>query len=265
MSIPTASLLPASSSGRNRPSNLRCEKSPERQKEFTTLSGVPINRLYTPADLSEFDYSQDLGNPGEYPYTRGIHPTMYRGKIWTMRQFSGFGSPEDTNQRLHYLLKQGQTGLSIAFDSAHADGIRQRPSSGRGRGGPVRRCCFIPRGYGNPAGRFAPSGSHHLHDHQFARRHDLGDVPGGRGKERGGLEEDFRHHAERHPERIHRAEGVHLPARAFHAPRRRYHHVRGAPRSRAGIPSPSAATTFAKRVPRPCRNWPSLCATESST
>ena len=91
-------------------------KSPERQQEFTTLSGVPINRLYTPADLSGFDYSKDLGDPGEYPYTRGIHPTMYRGKIWTMRQFSGFGSPEDTNQRLHYLLKQGQTGLSIAFD-----------------------------------------------------------------------------------------------------------------------------------------------------
>jgi methylmalonyl-CoA mutase N-terminal domain/subunit len=91
-------------------------KSPERQREFTTLSGVLINRLYTPADLSDFDYSQVLGDPGEYPYTRGIHPTMYRGKIWTMRQFSGFGSPEDTNQRLHYLLKQGQTGLSIAFD-----------------------------------------------------------------------------------------------------------------------------------------------------
>jgi methylmalonyl-CoA mutase N-terminal domain/subunit len=92
------------------------EKSPERQEVFPTLSGVPIHRLYTPADLSEFDYSQDLGDPGEYPFTRGIHPTMYRGKIWTMRQFSGFGSPEDTNQRLHYLLRQGQTGLSIAFD-----------------------------------------------------------------------------------------------------------------------------------------------------
>jgi methylmalonyl-CoA mutase N-terminal domain/subunit len=91
-------------------------KSPERQEVFTTLSDVSINRLYTPADLSEFDYSRDLADPGEYPYTRGIHPTMYRGKIWTMRQFSGFGSPEDTNQRLHYLLKQGQTGLSIAFD-----------------------------------------------------------------------------------------------------------------------------------------------------
>jgi methylmalonyl-CoA mutase N-terminal domain/subunit len=92
------------------------QKSPERQEEFTTLSGVPIQRLYTPADLANFDYHQELGDPGEYPYTRGIHPTMYRGRIWTMRQFSGFGSPEDTNQRLHYLLKQGQTGLSIAFD-----------------------------------------------------------------------------------------------------------------------------------------------------
>ena len=90
--------------------------SPERQEIFTTLSGVPVERLYTPSDLADFDYARDLGDPGEYPFTRGIHRTMYRGKVWTMRQFSGFGSPEDTNQRLHYLLKQGQTGLSIAFD-----------------------------------------------------------------------------------------------------------------------------------------------------
>jgi len=92
------------------------KKSPERQEVFTTLSGVPVERLYTPSDLADFDYARDLGEPGEYPFTRGIHRTMYRGKVWTMRQFSGFGSPEDTNQRLHYLLKQGQTGLSIAFD-----------------------------------------------------------------------------------------------------------------------------------------------------
>ncbi len=92
------------------------KESPERQESFTTLSGVPIERLYTPADLAEFDYERELGDPGEYPYTRGIHATMYRGKLWTMRQFSGFGAPEDTNQRLHYLLKQGETGLSIAFD-----------------------------------------------------------------------------------------------------------------------------------------------------
>jgi methylmalonyl-CoA mutase N-terminal domain/subunit len=92
------------------------EKSPERQSSFTSLSGVPIERLYTPADLAGFDYTRDLGDPGEYPFTRGIHRTMYRGRTWTMRQFAGFGTPEDTNQRLHYLLEQGQTGLSIAFD-----------------------------------------------------------------------------------------------------------------------------------------------------
>jgi len=85
-------------------------------KSFTTLSGIPVEPLYTPVDLAEFDYGRDLNDPGEYPFTRGIHRTMYRGKVWTMRQFSGFGTPEDTNQRLHYLLKHGQTGLSIAFD-----------------------------------------------------------------------------------------------------------------------------------------------------
>src|SRR5579863_6973599 len=86
------------------------------QGPFATLSGVPIRQTYTQHDLADFEYHRDLGDPGEYPYTRGIHRTMYRGKLWTMRQFSGFGSPEDTNGRLHYLLKQGQTGLSIAFD-----------------------------------------------------------------------------------------------------------------------------------------------------
>ncbi len=91
-------------------------KSPERQKNFTSLSGVPVQGLYTPADLEGFDPQRELGEPGEYPFTRGVHRTMYRGRLWTMRQFSGFAAPEDTNRRLHYLLEQGQTGLSIAFD-----------------------------------------------------------------------------------------------------------------------------------------------------
>jgi methylmalonyl-CoA mutase N-terminal domain/subunit len=92
------------------------EKSPERQTEFTTISGFPIRRLYTPADLTDWDPSRDLGFPGEPPYTRGIHSTMHRGRLWTMRQFAGFGTAEDTNQRFRYLLAQGQTGLSTAFD-----------------------------------------------------------------------------------------------------------------------------------------------------
>jgi methylmalonyl-CoA mutase, N-terminal domain len=91
-------------------------KSPERQAEFTTISNHPIRRLYTPADLPGWSPERDLGYPGEPPYTRGIHSTMHRGRLWTMRQFAGFGTAEDTNQRFRYLLAQGQTGLSTAFD-----------------------------------------------------------------------------------------------------------------------------------------------------
>jgi len=92
------------------------EKNPERQAEFTTVSNYPIRRLYTPADLEGWNSDRDLGFPGEPPYTRGIHATMHRGRLWTMRQFAGFGAAEDTNQRFRYLLAQGQTGLSTAFD-----------------------------------------------------------------------------------------------------------------------------------------------------
>src|ERR1700676_1733156 len=92
------------------------QKNPERQQEFTTTSSYPIQRLYTKADLSGWDANRDLGFPGEPPYTRGIHSTMHRGRLWTMRQFAGFGAAEDTNQRFRYLLAQGQTGLSTAFD-----------------------------------------------------------------------------------------------------------------------------------------------------
>ena len=83
---------------------------------FTTVSGVPIRELYEPRNLADFDYTRDLGDPGEWPYTRGIYRDMYRGRLWTMRQFSGFATPEETNRRYRYLLSQGQTGLSVAFD-----------------------------------------------------------------------------------------------------------------------------------------------------
>jgi methylmalonyl-CoA mutase N-terminal domain/subunit len=92
------------------------EKTPERDYDFTTTSGHPIRRLYTQADLAKWDAERDLGLPGVPPYTRGIHPTMYRTRLWTMRQFAGFGTAEDTNTRFRYLLSQGQTGLSTAFD-----------------------------------------------------------------------------------------------------------------------------------------------------
>ncbi|HRN66826.1 MAG TPA: methylmalonyl-CoA mutase family protein [Promineifilum sp.] len=91
-------------------------RAPERKEQFVTTSGEPIRRLYTPLDVADLDYLGDLGNPGDYPYTRGVHSTLYRGKPWTMRMFAGFGSAEETNARYKYLLSQGNMGLSVAFD-----------------------------------------------------------------------------------------------------------------------------------------------------
>ncbi len=89
---------------------------PERRPRFTTSSGIEVADLYTPADIEGLDEERDLGRPGEFPFTRGVQPTMYRGRLWTMRQYAGFASAEQTNRRFHYLLEQGQTGLSVAFD-----------------------------------------------------------------------------------------------------------------------------------------------------
>ena len=92
------------------------DKNPERKSNFQTTSGIPVRRIFSPEDVGELDYARDLSLPGEYPYTRGVQPTMYRGRFWTMRQYAGFGTAEDTNKRYRYLLDNGQTGLSVAFD-----------------------------------------------------------------------------------------------------------------------------------------------------
>jgi methylmalonyl-CoA mutase N-terminal domain/subunit len=91
-------------------------KRPERKAEFTNTSGIPLKRVCTPLDVVDFDYMKELAFPGEYPFTRGVQPTMYRGRLWTMRQYAGFGTAEDTNRRYRFLLEAGQTGLSVAFD-----------------------------------------------------------------------------------------------------------------------------------------------------
>jgi len=95
----------------------------ERSERFATVSNHEVDRLYTPADVADLDYDEDLGFPGEPPYTRGVYPTMYRGRTWTMRQFAGFGTPSETNERFHYLIEEGQTGLSTAFDMPSLMGL----------------------------------------------------------------------------------------------------------------------------------------------
>ena len=99
------------------------ERGGERKDEFVTVSNHGIDRLYTPDDIADLDYDEDLGMPGEEPYTRGAYPTMYRGRTWTMRQFAGFGTAEETNERFHYLIDEGQTGLSTAFDMPSLMGL----------------------------------------------------------------------------------------------------------------------------------------------
>jgi methylmalonyl-CoA mutase N-terminal domain/subunit len=113
------------------------EVTPERKKSFTTISNHEIRRLYTPLDTENVNYDRDLGNPGEFPFTRGIHPTMYRGKLWTMRQFAGFGTAKDSNKRYHYLLEQGQTGLSVAFHMPTIMGYDSDHDRSRGEVGKV--------------------------------------------------------------------------------------------------------------------------------
>ncbi|MEA3199794.1 MAG: methylmalonyl-CoA mutase, N-terminal domain [Thermoplasmata archaeon] len=113
------------------------EKAPERRKEFVTTSSKPVERLYGPWNLEGFDHDRDLGYPGEFPFTRGVQPTMYRGRLWTMRQFAGFGTAEETNERFKFLLSQGQTGLSTAFDFCTLQGFDSDHAWSKGEVGKV--------------------------------------------------------------------------------------------------------------------------------
>src|SRR6059036_2902183 len=112
-------------------------KAPERDYPFDTSDGALVEPLYAPEDMDGWDYLSQLSFPGEFPYTRGVQPTMYRGRLWTMRQYAGFGSATETNQRFKYLLAQGQTGLSVAFDLPTQMGMDSDHSLAAGEVGKV--------------------------------------------------------------------------------------------------------------------------------
>src|SRR5262249_3769540 len=120
-----------------RPRSDRSPAAVARPAEFQTLSGIPLEPLYTPESVKELDYDRDLGDPGRFPMTRRVYPTMYRGRLWTMRQFAGFGSAEETNARYKFLLKRGRGGLSVAFDMPT---LRGRDSDDPRSEGEVGRC-----------------------------------------------------------------------------------------------------------------------------
>src|SRR4029077_6724575 len=109
----------------------------ERREKFTTPSGLPLERLYTEDSLADWEPEEALGYPGEFPYTRGIYPSMYRGRVWTMRQYAGFGSAAESNQRYRYLLSKGQSGLSVAFDLPTQSGMDSDHSLALGEVGKV--------------------------------------------------------------------------------------------------------------------------------
>ena len=144
--------------GGARRSSPRSAKSPERPGLFAGSGGAPVERAATrPRDPRRLDYLRDLGFPGEFPYTRGVQPTMYRGRLWTMRQYAGFGSAAETNQRFRYLLEQGQSGLSRGLRPADPDGLRRRPRDGaRARSGKVGVAISSVRGHGGALRRRIP-------------------------------------------------------------------------------------------------------------
>ena len=149
-------------------------RSPEREGElFSTISGLENEPLYTP-DSVDIDYERDLGYPGVYPFTRGVYPSMYRGKLWTMRQFAGFGGAEETNERFRYLLEHGQTGLSTAFDMPTLMGLRLGPSALARRGRPGRRRDRLTRRHGDPLRGHPARRGVDVDDHQLARRDAAG-------------------------------------------------------------------------------------------
>ena len=174
-----------------------------------------------PADTAGLDEERDLGRPGEYPFTRGVQPTMYRGRFWTMRQYAGFATAEETNRRFRYLLEQGQTGLSVAFDLPTQMGYDSDAPGGGGRGGPGRRADLEPRRHGELVRRHAARRGLDLDDDQ----RDGGDParPVRRGRRAPGRRAlaGRRHGPERHPQGVHRPRHLHLPAAAVDAPRDR--------------------------------------------
>ena len=203
----------------------RFESSPERSGElFSTMSGVENEPLYAPENV-HVEYERDLGYPGAFPFTRGVYPSMYRGRLWTMRQFAGFGTAEETNERFRYLLEHGQTGLSTAFDMPTLMGYDCGPSAlarrGRTRGcggGFARRHGDVVRGHS--AGRCVDVDDDQLAGCDVARvlrvrRRGAGRVDCATARDR----------ADGHPQGVHRAEGMDLSAGAVVASRRRHDRV----------------------------------------
>ena len=190
---------------------------PPREQPPTTVSSVPIEPLYTPDSLNGFDPDTDLGYPGQYPFTRGVHATMYRSRLWTMRQFAGFGTPRQTNERFRFLLDKGQTGLSTAFDLPTLMGLDSDDPRSLGEVGRLGVAVDTLDDMARAVRRHRPGRGVGVDDHQRPghRRHGL--LPGQRPGPGRRLAAAARHHPERHPQGVPRPERVRLSAGAVRA------------------------------------------------
>ena len=192
---------------------------------FETLSGHPVAPLYTPDDLAGHDPERDVGFPAMFPFTRGVYPSMYRGRLWTMRQFAGFGTVEETNERFRYLLEHGQTGLSTAFDMPTLMGLDSDHDALARRGRRRGRRARHRRRHGDALRRDPARRGDRLDDDQrsggdparLLRRRRRGE------RDRAGAAR--RHDPDRHPQGVHRPEGVVLPDRAGDAAGHRHGRV----------------------------------------
>ena len=228
------------------------------------MSGQPIAPLYGP-EHAPADPEATIGEPGEYPFTRGPYPSMYRGRLWTMRQFAGFGTVEETNERFHYLLDHGQTGLSTAFDMPTLmgyDSDHQRSLGEVGREGvAVDSLDDMEQLFdGIPLGGVTTSMTINAPAAILLAFYVLGRRAAG-----GAAGEARRHDPDRHPQGVHRPEGVVLPDRAGDAPGHRHDRVVHARTCRAGTRSRSPATTSARPARPPSRSSPSRSRTASPT
>ena len=196
----------------------KADAAPKRKAAYKTLSQIPVHTAYGPADVADTDYLRDVGRPGEYPYLRGVHPAGYRSRLWTMRMFAGFGEPAETNERFRFLLDQGETGLSVAFDMPTLYGYDHDDERARGEFGKcgVAVSCLEDMQTvfdGIPLDQVTTSMTINSPAAIiWAMYIAAAEKQGGIYRVAG------RHHPERHSERVHRAERVHLPAASVHAP-----------------------------------------------
>ena len=237
---------------------------PPRKQRFSTWSDLDVPAVLTPADVP-VDYLRDLGMPGEYPFTRGVQPTMYRGRLWTMRMFAGFGTPEQTNERFKYLLAQGQTGLSTAFDFPTLMGYDSDSPALARRGRHVRRRRRHAARHGGALRRHPARPGHDVDDHQRPGDRPARVLRRARRRARHPARPDRRHRPERLPQGVHRAARVARPAAAGDAHRDRHDRVLHARSAALEHRSASAAITSARPERRPRRSSRSRSPTASAT